>query len=50
MFDFLDDPLGAEGVDFARFDDFEAAVAVVGIVARSGYCGADAGVDVCVVG
>lgn len=46
----LDDALGADGVDDARLDDLEAAVAVVVVVAQAGEGGADADVDVGVVG
>lgn len=49
IFDLLDDAARADGVDFARLDDFEAAVAVVLVVAGSRECGADSGVDVGVV-
>jgi len=48
--DLLDDALGADGVDDARLDDLEAAVAVVVVVAEAGERGADADVDVGVVG
>ena len=48
--DFLNDTFCADGVDFSRFDDFEAAIAVVVVVAHAGKGGADAGVDVGVVG
>lgn len=40
----------ANGVDFARLDDFKAAVAVVVVVGRAGQSRTDAGVDVGVVG
>ena len=40
----------ADGVDLAGLDDLEAAVSVVGVVAETGEGGADAGVDVAVVG
>ncbi len=40
----------ADGVDGARLDDLEAAVAVVLVVGGAGERGADAGVDVAVVG
>ena len=48
--DLLDDACRADGVDLSRFRDLEAAVAVVFIVAEAGQGGADAGVDVAVVG
>lgn len=48
--DGLDDALGADGVDFSGFDAREAAVAVVIVVRGAGEGGADAGVDVGVVG
>lgn len=40
----------ANGVDFARLDDFKAAVAVVVVVGQARQGRADAGVDVGVVG
>ncbi len=40
----------ADGVDGARLDDLEAAIAVVLVVGGAGEGGADAGVDVAVVG
>lgn len=48
--DLLDDACRADGVNLARFGDLEAAVAVVFVVAEAGEGGADAGVDVAVVG
>ena len=48
--DLLDNPHHADGVDFPRFGDLKPTVAVVFVVARTGKCGADAGVDVGVVG
>lgn len=48
--DALDDAVGADGVDLAGLDDLEAAVAVVVVVAGPAEGGADAGVDVGVVG
>ena len=48
--DRFDDARGADRVDFARFDDLEAAVAVVFVVGEAGQGCADAGVDVGVVG
>lgn len=48
--DLLDYPGRADGVDLARFGDLEAAVAVVVVVRQAGQRGADAGVDVAVVG
>lgn len=46
----MNDTLHSNRVDFPRFDDFEAAVAVVVVVAEAREGGADAGVDVGVVG
>ena len=46
----LDDAGDAERVDLAGLDAREAAVAVVGVVARATQCSADAGVDGTVVG
>lgn len=40
----------ANGVDFARLDDFKAAVAVIVVVGQAGQSRTDAGVDVGVVG
>ena len=48
--DFLDDARRPDRVDFAGLDDFETAVAVVVVVAEAGEGGADAGVNVGVVG
>ena len=48
--DLLDDACRADGVDGAGFDDLEAAVAVVGVVGGAGEGGADARVDVGVIG
>ncbi len=57
VLDALDDALHAAGevvgrgvIYFAGLDDGEAAVAVVGVVGEAGEGGADAGVDVGVVG
>ncbi len=50
VFDFLDDPLRPDRIDGAGLDDFEAAVAVVFVVAGTGKRGADAGVNVAVIG
>lgn len=48
--DALDDTLGADGVDLAGLDNLEAAVAIVVVIAGSAEGGADASVDVGVVG
>lgn len=48
--DLLDDAMSADGVDGAGLDNLEAAVAVVFVVGGAGEGGADAGVDVAVVG
>lgn len=48
--DLLDDALGADLVDLAGLDDLEAAVPVVLVVAGPAERGADARVDVGVVG
>jgi hypothetical protein len=48
--DALDDAVGADGVDLTGLDDLEAAVAVVVVVAGPTKRGADARVDVGVVG
>lgn len=48
--DLLDDARGADVVDGAGLDDLEAAVAVVVVVGQARQSGADAGVDVGVVG
>ena len=48
--DLAHNPVHANGVDLAGLDDFEAAVAVVVVVGEAGQGGADAGVDVGVVG
>ena len=47
---FPDNPLRANRIDFSCFHDLEAAVAVVVVVGEAGEGGADAGVDVGVVG
>ena len=47
--DFLNDAGHADGVDFSCFYDFEAAIAVVVVVAQAAQGRADAGVDVGVV-
>jgi hypothetical protein len=47
--DLLNDALSADGIDLAGLDSFEAAVAIVVVVAEPGEGGADAGVNVGVV-
>lgn len=48
--DLLDDPRHADGVNLSCLGDLESAVPVVLVVAETGERGADAGVDVGVVG
>jgi len=48
--DLPDDAMHANGVNLARLDDLEAAVTVILVVRGAGERGADAGVDVAVVG
>lgn len=48
--DLFDDAVHADGVDFAGFNDLEATVAVIVVVAEARECGADAGVDIGVIG
>lgn len=48
--DLLDNTRRANGIDLARFGDFEAAIAVILVVTETGQGGADAGVNVRVVG
>ena len=48
--DLFDDPRRPDRINLAGFGYLKAAVAVVLVVAEAGKCGADAGVDVAVVG
>ena len=50
ILDLLDNPGHANRIDFPCFDDFESAVSIVVVVGQAGQGGADAGVDVGVVG
>ena len=48
--DLLDNARRADAVDFASFRNLKAAIAVVFVIAGTGQSGANAGVDVGVVG
>ena len=48
--DLLDNACRADAVNLASFGNFEAAVAVVFVIAKTGQSGANAGMDVRVVG
>lgn len=46
----LDDSIGTNGIDLARFDNFEAAVTIVVVIARSAQRCSNTSVDVAVIG
>jgi hypothetical protein len=47
--DLLDDTSSTDGVNLPGLDNFEADIAIILIVGHARQCGANAGVDVCVV-